>query len=223
MKRMIYFLTKSIVVPLMELFFLSSVRGGKNVPSVGPYILAPNHSSFIDHLLMGAVMLRLRHKSVYFLTRKESFTNVFSRIWHEAAYCIPINREKPELSSLKRMLEVLKRGEALVIYPEGTRSLTGQIQKAKPGIIKLALRCGVPIVPVGINGAWDILPKGTWVPRARKASIVFGNPWVPSRDLEMTKEKIEQFAQALMDEIASLAGQERDAPVLSTMNAGEVG
>ena len=209
MEKLIYWISRIIILPAIKRFFTGQIEGLEKLPKAGPYILAANHSSFMDHFLLANMVYRHCGKKIYFLTRKESFENYLSSKWHKATGCIPINRAHPEISAFREMISLLKKGEIVVIYPEGTRSLDGRLLPPKPGVVKLGLRAGVPIVPVGMIGAHRILPKEKWLPRLVRADIRIGETFsVDHISRSAGKEEIERVSHQLMKKIAGLCGQE---------------
>lgn len=155
---------------------LESVTGFENLPQEGPFVVVANHSSFVDHYLIGALFKHLFNNSIYFLTKKESFENWWSRFWHQASNCIPVDREKPDIAAFKQMMAVLKAKKILVIYPEGTRGPGGELLPFKTGAFKIAARMKVPIVPIGLVGANKIMPRDQSHFSPFKAAINIGKP-----------------------------------------------
>lgn len=213
MERTIYFLTRTVLFPLIRLLFVGRVRGLRPLPLTGPFIIAANHSSYMDHFLLAALVRRHSGRKLYFLTRQEAFDRYWSRVWHLATGCVPVDRNNPEIASFRTMVDLLRRGEIVVIYPEGTRSGDGTPLPPKPGVIRLALHAGVPVFPVGIHGAYRILPKGASWPRLHRADVAFGPPFdaVARVANPKSKEAVTAALQALMSEVAGLV--EAGSPV----------
>ena len=144
------------------------------MPATGPVILASNHLSFIDSVVIPIVVPR----KVVFLAKSDYFDGTgvkgtLSRVWFEGIGMLPIDRDdtKAAIASLDTALEVLGRGEAFGIYPEGTRSRDGRLYRGRTGVAHLALTAGCPVVPVGLTGTQDIQPVGAKRPRLAKVSV----------------------------------------------------
>lgn len=176
---MLYRVLHSVIPPIAKAIWRPTVRGLENVPSTGGVILASNHLSFIDSVVIPVVVKR----KVVFLAKSDYFTGsgvkgALSRAWFEGLGMLPVDRDdaKAALASLDVALEVLGRGEAFGLYPEGTRSRDGRLYRGRTGVAHLALTAGVPVVPVGLLGTPDIQPVGHRFPRLAKVSITFGEP-----------------------------------------------
>ena len=162
-------------------YFSIKCNGLENLPREQPYIIAANHSSHLDTLavmtVLGDESKRLRvlaAKDYWFSTRFKSW---FSG---ELLKFVPFDRHANFLQGLRISQEVLKQNECLLIYPEGTRSVTGELQPFKPGLGLLAYESGSPIIPAYINGTYHALPKGKNLPRKSRIQVIFGKPIAPS-------------------------------------------
>lgn len=224
MHRILYFLVQHSLFPLTRLLFFGNRSGIENLPRAGAYIVAANHSSYIDHFLLAALIQKYRKRKIYFLTRAEAFEGYWSRTWHVATNCVPVDRERPEVGAFRTMAALLKAGEIVVIYPEGTRSESGALLPPKPGAIKLAIHCDVPIVPIGLIGANRILPKRKIVPRWHRAQLHIGAPLRPQDTLRngKSKEEVALAARDLMGAIAQLC-RSPAATVIPAQGAHTVG
>lgn len=168
-----------VVPPIAKTVWRPEVRGLENVPATGGVILASNHLSFVD----SAVIPVLLPRKVVFLAKSDYFEGpgikgFLTRAWFEGLGMLPVDRDdtKAALASLDVALEVLGRGEAFGIYPEGTRSRDGRLYRGRTGVAHLALTAGVPVVPVGLIGTENIQPVGTSIPRRVPVSVAFGEP-----------------------------------------------
>ena len=167
-------------------YFSIKCSGLENLPREQPYIIAANHSSHLDTLavmtVLGDEFKRLRvlaAKDYWFSTRFKSW---FSG---ELLKFVPFDRHANFLQGLRISQEVLKQDECLLIYPEGTRSVTGELQPFKPGLGLLAYESGSPIIPAYIDGTYHALPKGKNLPRKSRIQVIFGKPIVPSSGHEV--------------------------------------
>lgn len=211
---MFYYLLKYVVLgPLLRVIFRPRIEGLEHVPSSGPAIIAGNHLSFSDHFLMPAILKR----RITFLAKAEYFTGPgvkgrLTAFFFRSAGQIPVDRSGKEAgqAAIREGLGVLRRGELLGIYPEGTRSHDGRLYKGKVGVAVMALRAGVPVVPCAMIGTFEAQPPGKIVPRIRPVTIRFGEPLDFSRYAGMEHQKA--VLRAVTDEIVyailALSGQE---------------
>ncbi len=176
---MLYGAAHTVIPPVVKAIWRPRVHGLENVPEHGPVILASNHLSFVDSVVIPVVVPR----KVVFLAKADYFTGTgvrgtLSRAWFGGLGMLPVDRDdtKSALDSLDTALEVLGRGEAFGIYPEGTRSRDGRLYRGRTGVAHLALTAGVPVVPVGLKGTEDIQPVGARMPRLAKVTVSFGEP-----------------------------------------------
>ena len=174
-----YSVLHAVVPPLAKVVWRPTVTGLENVPRTGAVILASNHLSFADSLVIPIVAPRKVHflaKSDYF--RGGGVKGTLQKAWFEGMGMLPVDRDDPKaaLGSLDTALEVLGRGEAFGLYPEGTRSRDGRLYRGRTGVAHLALTAGVPVVPVGITGTERLQPVGARFPRVVPISVKFGEP-----------------------------------------------
>lgn len=151
-----------------------TVEGLENLTPGQPYIFAANHQSQIDiPALQGYFDTGFK-----WLAKKELFrVPVWGTAMRKAGY-IPVDRShgRPALKSLEEAAQRIAEGTSVIIFPEGTRSIDGQLQPFKAGGMVLAIKAGVPLVPVGITGTHAILPKGRLLVRPGKVTIRLGQP-----------------------------------------------
>jgi 1-acyl-sn-glycerol-3-phosphate acyltransferase len=179
MTFVIYELLHTVVPPLAKAVWRPEVHGLDNIPPTGGVILASNHLSFADSVVIPIVVPR----KVVFLAKSDYFTRpglggAVQRAWFEGLGMLPVDRDdtKAALGSLDTALEVLARGEAFGIYPEGSRSRDGRIYRGRTGVAHLALTAGVPVVPVGLSGTDRLQPVGARWPRLVRIRVSFGEP-----------------------------------------------
>ena len=179
MSAMLYTVAHGVIPPLARALWRPKVEGLHHVPPTGPVIVASNHLSFFDSVVIPVVVPR----KVVFLAKSDYFTGsgvkgALSRAWFEGLGMLPVDRDdtKAAIASLDTALEVLRRGEAFGIYPEGTRSRDGRLYRGRTGVAHLALTAGVPVVPVGLTGTQKLQPVGARFPKVVPVSISFGQP-----------------------------------------------
>ncbi|MGB9769365.1 MULTISPECIES: lysophospholipid acyltransferase family protein [Caldisericum] len=168
---MLYGILKIIAILYFKIFYNFKVLGVEHLPKDSGYIVSPNHTHWLDIPLIGAAL----PKRMYSFAKKELFeTKIFAQILKSLGG-IPVNREKPELSSIRLSLEVLKKGYPLLLFPEGTRSKTGELLKGKRGAVYFSTIAKVPIVPASIVG----LGRRFIHVKRTKLAVYFGEPIKP--------------------------------------------
>jgi len=176
---MIYRIVKQVLAILFRGIYRPTITGVENIPRTGALILASNHLSFVDSMVIPVVVPR----RVAFLAKLDYFTGTgvkgtLSRWWFNGFGMIPVDRDdhRAAQASLDLALDVLRRGGAFGIYPEGTRSRDGRLYRGRTGVAWLALQAEAPVVPVAVSGTEKLQPVGTRVPRRAKVTVKFGPP-----------------------------------------------
>jgi 1-acyl-sn-glycerol-3-phosphate acyltransferase len=209
-----YWFLKFIVVgPALHLFFGIRVRGLQNLPKHGPVIIASNHLSAIDSFFIPIALprkLTFLAKAAYFQGRGP--IGRFVAWFLLAVGQIPLDRSGGAASSdsLNTGLSALAEGKALGIYPEGTRSPTGNLYRGKTGIARMVLASGVPVVPISVSGTNKIMPKGAKLPRFHRVTVTVGDPLDFSRfhGLDNDRFILRAVTDEVMLNILSLGKQE---------------
>ena len=172
--RLMYFMVRDLLLVLCKLWFRYSISGREHLPSSGPYIIAPVHRSNIDSPLASFVTRRrARFMGKDSLWKIRSIGKVFTLLGG-----FPVTRGSADLEALKRCVAVLDAGEPLVMFPEGTRQSGSVLQPLFEGPAYVALKRGVPIVPVGIGGSEKVMCKGSKMIWPRKCHLTIGTPIV---------------------------------------------
>jgi 1-acyl-sn-glycerol-3-phosphate acyltransferase len=171
-KRAWYAFIRAILWTAAFTLFRLRCHGRERLPATGGYLLLSNHQSFLDPPLVGLVVPR----RVNFLARQTLFRNRIFAWFISSLDAIPIDRDGIGLSGLKETLRRLKRGEIVLLFPEGTRSVDGELQSLKPGFSALAQRAGVPLVPIALDGAQIAFAKGAKFPRPAVIHLAVGEP-----------------------------------------------
>lgn len=204
----------AVVPPVLRVVWRPRVTGLDNVPLEGPVILASNHLSFVDSVVIPVVAPR----PVVFLAKSDYFTGTgvkgsLTRAWFEGIGMLPVDREdtRAAIASLDTALRVLAEGQAFGIYPEGTRSRDGRLYRGRTGVAHLALTSGAPVVPVGLRGTQRLQPVGSRVPRVVRVDIAFGEPihFAGRYDGVPLGRARRQVTDEIMAAIGALSGQER--------------
>lgn len=170
--RLWYGLTRYLLWLFGLIFFRVRCHHRERIPATGGFLLLSNHQSFLDPPLCGMVVPR----RINYLARETLFKNPLFGFLIRSFDAIPIDREGLGIGGLKETLRRLKRGEIVLLFPEGTRSPDGEIQPLKPGFSALVDRGGVPIVPMAIDGAHEAFPRKAKLPRPAVIHLVIGEP-----------------------------------------------
>ena len=211
---MVYVVIRSVLGGLFRLLWRPVIEGVEHVPATGAVIVASNHLSFIDSII---IPLAVPHRRVTFLAKSEYFSGggllgLPRRIFFKGMGAVPIARGdlKDAQAALDTALQVLARGWALGVYPEGTRSRDGRLYRGRTGTAWLALEAGVPIVPVGLTGTDRVQPIGARFPRLGQVLVRFGEPISPEayRGVGAAQAR-RRLTDDVMDVVAGLSGQQR--------------
>ncbi|AZZ48596.1 1-acyl-sn-glycerol-3-phosphate acyltransferase [Rathayibacter rathayi NCPPB 2980 = VKM Ac-1601] len=211
---MFYWFMKHIVAgPLLKTIFRPWVVGADRIPPSGGVILASNHLSFIDSVILPLVIER----NMVFLAKSDYFTGKGLKGWatkrfFTATGMLPIDRSggKASEASLNTGLRVLAGGHALGIYPEGTRSPDGRMYRGRTGVARMVLEGRVPVIPVAMIDTARIMPIGKRLPKLGRIGIVFGEPLDFSRFEGMEGDRfiLRSITDEIMYELLALSGQE---------------
>ena len=186
-----------------SMWFRGEVVGRENFPTTGPFLIASNHASHLDPPLVGSQI----SKQMRFFARKSLWDNRLLAWWLDKVETISVERDSGDIGAIKKVLQALKEDRAVVLFPEGTRSPDGHLQKAKAGVGLMACKTGVPVVPCRVYGSFAAYGKGAKIPRfGTPVTIVFGPP-IPASDYDdpsAGKARYETAAQRIMDHIAAL-------------------
>jgi len=186
-----------------SMWFRGEVVGTGNFPREGPFLIASNHASHLDPPMVGSQI----SKQMRFFARKSLWNNRLLAWWLDQVETIPVERDSGDVGAIKRVLQALKEDRAVVLFPEGTRSPDGHLQKAKAGVGLMACKTGVPVVPCRVYGSFAAFGKGAKLPSfGTPVTVVFGAP-IPAADYDdpsAGKTRYETAAQRIMDRIAAL-------------------
>ena len=211
----------AIVPPLVNAAYRPWTEGMDRIPAEGPAILASNHLSFLDSVFFPAACER----PIFFLGKSEYFAG-WRRRFFEGLGVMPVYREGGDAAaaSLRRGEEILQAGHLLGIYPEGTRSPDGRLYRGKTGPVRLALRTGVPLIPVAMIGTFEVLPPHTTRPRICRVGMRVGEPLELNRYAggENDRFALRSATDELMYELMLLSGQQYVDEYAAKVKAGEV-
>ena len=202
----LYRAIRAVATPLYQGLTRVQVVDRHRVPETGGVIVAANHISFFDSV----ALLQSIPRRAFFIGKAEYMDSWTTRRLFPAMGLIPIEREQARkaMAALEVAADVLRRGDVLSIYPEGTRSRDGLLHRGHTGVAQLALMSGAPIVPVGLIGTDAIQPIGTKVPRPfRRATVRFGAPLDPAAYGGSPRRRRQLLTDDLMEAIRRLTGQ----------------
>ncbi len=194
---MLYIIGRFVFLIILKLFFLLRIRGRDNIPARKPFIICANHISMLDPMAVGAAIPVKYH--IYYMAKKELFENIILKKLLLMVGAFPVNRQETDLYAVKRAYTILKEEKVLGIFPEGTRSKSGALRKAFNGAALIAVRSGVPILPVAIEGPYRLF---------RPLKVYIGKPFtLPPLVYEQKtekKEQLEEMSYLIMNNISRM-------------------
>ena len=195
-----YYVSRLVVRMLLLLLTRWQIKGRENIPSQGALLIVANHLHLVDPPLLVVSLSR----KVRLMAKKELFHSRLIGYFMSGFGAFPVYRGQLDKKALRQVHQLLADGQAVVVFPEGTRSKNAQLQHAFPGAALIALRSGVPVLPVGINGTEKI--KGVaWILRRPRITVNIGHPfYLPSVDCKLTKVELAEFTNSIMEHIAEL-------------------
>ena len=188
---LLYWVVRAVLQPFFLVYFRLHRIGRHHIPQRGPLLLASNHRSFLDPFVL-ATMLR---RPVYYVAKKELFSNRLQAWVLNALGAFPVDRGASDQEMLETARQILARGDVVLIFPEGTRIRPGGLATPRRGVGRLALESGAPIVPLAVIGTEDV--RSGWRIRPRKITIRAGRPLTYPRVAAPSR----QLAQAVTDRI----------------------
>jgi len=199
----VYRAVKGLAGILCRLFFRVKIEG-RQVPSTGPVILAPVHGSFVDFLIVGTTLTR---RKVFFMAKDDLWKSRFLGLFLESFGAFPVNRSGADRLALDRAQAVLERGDVLIMFPEGTRRSGPKVEDLHEGAAFLSARTGAPILPIGVGGTSDAMPKGAKLPRPVKVRVILGDLIeAPERGAggRVARSKVHAVTEELQSELQNL-------------------
>lgn len=173
--RAFYRVAWLIVIPIFRIYTRLTINGREHLPKSGAFVLAPTHRSYLDTPFAGTVRWkRMRFMGKHTMWKQRQLGWIFS-----ALGAFPVQRGSADREALKRAIEVLRMGDPLVLFPEGERKEGPIVQPLFDGAVYIAIKAGVPIVPVGIGGSERVMPKKARFVYPRKVHVEIGPPIPP--------------------------------------------
>jgi glycerol-3-phosphate dehydrogenase (NAD(P)+) len=166
----VYWPVRAILVPALLIYFRLRRIGREHLPRHGPLLFASNHRSFLDPFIIGTLVRR----PVYYMAKRELFERRLQGWFLNALGAFPVDRGAGDAGAMQAALEILQRGDCVVVFPEGTRVRPGPLGQPHRGVGRLALETGVPVVPVAVIGTEDV--RRGWRIRPRRVQVRVGRP-----------------------------------------------
>lgn len=200
-----YSALRGLAIVVFKIFFAIKIEGKENIPYRGGVILASNHLSYLDPIVLGIFVPR----RVNFMAKEELFENFFFRWLIIKLGAFPIKKEKIDRITYKKILKLLEKEEVVVLFPEGTRSIDGRIGQLQAGTARIALKANVPLIPIVVRGTEKVLPRGKKVIKLARIRAWAGKPLKKNMtsDKEITKKDIEELQRQLEEKMRLLYGE----------------
>jgi 1-acyl-sn-glycerol-3-phosphate acyltransferase len=183
------------------------VRGAEHVPAFGPAVLVANHASYMDPPVIALALRR----QIYFMAREEILAAPVLGAVLRRCGVFAVRQGTADRTAIRRAIELLSAGELVCVFPEGTRSKSGELQSPQPGAAMIAARAGAPLIPVALSGTYDAYPPHARWLRPARVSVTFGPPITPrasgadgGRSAELAG-----ISRTIMTEIDRLLGEEQ--------------
>ncbi len=200
--HVLYWLCRQLLCIASDTAFRGEVIGLDNVPRHGPYVIASNHCSHLDPPFLGC---QIPHR-IRFFARKSLWKPGIPKWWMDHIECIPVDRDGADVGAMKKTIAAMEKGDVVILFPEGTRSMDGKLQPAKSGVGMIACKTGVPVVPARIFGSFEAFGRNAKFPRPHPISYVIGKPLLPADydDPAAGKQRYQLASERIMASIAAL-------------------
>lgn len=215
MNRVVSWFCKIFLKPIVDWFLIKEVRGLKNIPKA-PFILVSNHVSYLDIIIDSYLCVP---RKFHFIGQIDGFKGIIKRLIQTVYFLsgvIPLDRrnDKSREDALKKAIKVLKGGNILVLYPEGRRSTNGEVQEGKFGTAKIFLQTGIPVVPAGIKGTFELMPPHGKIKIKKIIEVNIGRPLFLKEEFAISQnlnensneyqELLQKITNKIMEEISNL-------------------
>lgn len=194
-KRVHYAISQLVSWFLFTLLFSFRCFGRKKIPRRGGCIIACSHQSFLDPIIIGFSSSR----AVNYLARSSLFKNRLFAALIRSYGAMELERDEADVKALKKCVERLRRGEIVLLFPEGTRTRTGEIAPLKPGVFLMSSRAGVPVVPAAVEGSLRSWPRGRLLPGLAPLRIAYGEPMYPGSGGASYREMAAKLRRTMME------------------------
>lgn len=196
MNPLLSWFCKIFLAPLVKKLFIKKVSGLNNLPKRN-FILVSNHQSYLDIIISGYICVPRKFHFIGQIDGWKGMAKIFIRIVYFIFGVIPLDRtkEKSRERAVEKAIEILKNGDTLVIYPEGRRSVNGEIQEGKFGTARIFLKTGVPMLPAGFEGTFELFPPKGKLKVKRIIKVNVGSPLFFKKEFEEGKDLDEKSAE----------------------------
>jgi 1-acyl-sn-glycerol-3-phosphate acyltransferase len=197
---------------LFATYFRWRIFNRERVPTSGAVILASNHASFLDPPFVGSPLKR----EASFLARDTLFKNPIARWVLTRWQAIPVDRDGSSASGLKRILAALEAHRAVILFPEGTRTRDGNLQRVRSGVGLLVVKSGAPVVPVRVWGSFEAWGRHVKIPRPKQLTVKYGPPLdfsaLREEAAHCSKERLKAIYEEIATEIMAAIGRLEPKP-----------
>lgn len=199
---MLYFISWSLFLVFFKLFLNFRVVGREHIPAKDAFILASNHQSYFDPILLGTACRR----SLNYMARDTLFKRPCFGWVMRQLHSFPVKRNKGDIRAIKDAIALLKSNKPLVIFPEGTRSKDNNLKRAKPGIGFIVAKTMVPVIPAYVEGSFDALPRGLNTIERHPVTVYIGKPvrFDESYFTAKDKDAYQRISEEIMRRIGEL-------------------
>jgi len=199
-------MVRKFAKPLIKTIFSVQIEGLENIPDSGSAIMLVNHCSFLDSVILGVFPKRY----IWFMAKNSQYKGAFLFWFLRLGRSFPVRRYNTDIQAVRNAIRIVQQGHILGIFPEGERSWDGRMLPFKEGTMRLVLALGKPIVPVGISGAYGLMPRWTNSIKRVPVTIRIGDPML-CEQIPLSQQSsldIQSVSQKLRDRILSLAGDQ---------------
>jgi long-chain acyl-CoA synthetase len=200
----LWFVLGKIVSVFLRIFFDLRVSGRENLPANGPFILSPNHQSFLDGPIVATQIPWHLFRNMFYVGTSEIFGRGFFKFLGRTFRLVPVDPDSNLVNAMRAGAYGLREGDNLVLYPEGERSIDGTPKKFKKGAAILSAHLKVPIYPVALEGFYEAWPRGKKLPRLAKLRVRFGNPIEPPDSIRDPEKTYAQLTEKLRNRVVEM-------------------
>lgn len=216
-----WFVLGKIVSVFLRIFFDLRVTGKDKLPKNGPFILSPNHQSFLDGPVVASQIPWRLFKDMFYVGTSEIFSQGFFKYLGRTFSLVPVDPDSNLVNAMRAGAFGLKQGKNLVLYPEGERSIDGRPKKFKKGAAILATHLKVPVYPVALEGFYEAWPRNRKLPRLAKLRVRFGDPVEPPDTIRNPEETYKEMTDRLRTRIVGMWEALRDRSGQTQAAAGD--
>jgi len=200
----LWFIGGKFFAVFMRIFFRLRVSGKEKLPKTGPFILSPNHQSFLDGPVVASQIPWRLFKNMFYVGTSEIFGRGAFHYLGRTFKLVPVDPDSNLVNAMRAGASGLKKGRNLVLYPEGERSIDGTPKKFKKGAAILAAHLQVPIYPVALEGFYDSWPRSKRFPRIAKLRVQFGDPILPPKSMKNPEETYKKMTEDVRSRVVEM-------------------